>query len=200
MVARIDITGQKSGRLTAVKVSTVRHKTGRLMWECLCECGTTIPVLTSQFTRKNTQSCGCQSVCGIRKSKSYPRTPDKYPHAAAEIFKRYRHLVDVLIDNHANLEIEEIAVDLLKRACFIVQYREGTNDPVRNISRYLWKSISYAPYRYRSQIKELRYNKTVNPIGSKMTDVTSQYIPVARAETQGKKRTVKSAHMKFKRC
>lgn len=50
---RSDITGQKFGKLTAVKFA------GDSRWECLCDCGNTSIVLTSNLKRNNTKSCGC---------------------------------------------------------------------------------------------------------------------------------------------
>nr|DAH26975.1 MAG TPA: Acetone carboxylase alpha subunit [Caudoviricetes sp.] len=35
----IDITGQKFGKLTAIKRTKKRDKTGNIYWYCECECG-----------------------------------------------------------------------------------------------------------------------------------------------------------------
>lgn len=53
-----DITGQKSGRLTAIRYYG-KSKSGHSMWECLCECGGISIAPISSLTRKLTQSCGC---------------------------------------------------------------------------------------------------------------------------------------------
>ena len=50
---RNDITGKKFGRLT-----TIRYL-GESMWECECECGNKLNVLTSKLTSGHTRSCGC---------------------------------------------------------------------------------------------------------------------------------------------
>ena len=56
---RIDITGQKFGKLTAVRL----HKSGRWnrseMWECKCECGADQIVCKSNLLSGHTTSCGC---------------------------------------------------------------------------------------------------------------------------------------------
>lgn len=54
--------GDKFGRLTVVRkvesyVSPSGNKTGR--WECLCDCGSTSSVLTSNLSRGISTSCGC---------------------------------------------------------------------------------------------------------------------------------------------
>lgn len=48
-----NLTGQKFGRLTAIKYL------GNRKWQCKCECGNIIDVFTNNLTRGNTKSCGC---------------------------------------------------------------------------------------------------------------------------------------------
>lgn len=58
MPKKLDLTGQKFGRLIAIKEGP-RNNAGRTTWICKCECGTEKTVLTTQLTSGNTQSCGC---------------------------------------------------------------------------------------------------------------------------------------------
>jgi len=54
----IDISGQKFGRLTAIK--RIAGKEGkRGFWRCRCDCGNGKKVYTSSLTRGMTKSCGC---------------------------------------------------------------------------------------------------------------------------------------------
>jgi len=55
---RIDITGQKIGRLTVIRAI---RKPGieRLFYECICECGSTRVIGAQNLRRRLTQSCGC---------------------------------------------------------------------------------------------------------------------------------------------
>jgi hypothetical protein len=54
-----DITGEKFGRLTAVKrASTVKHGQ-QLSWVCICDCGNTCIAKGSNLRRGTTKSCGC---------------------------------------------------------------------------------------------------------------------------------------------
>jgi hypothetical protein len=55
----IDLTGQKFGRLTVLRLASERAPGGKAQWVCLCECGNekTTPGL---FLRKGyARSCGC---------------------------------------------------------------------------------------------------------------------------------------------
>ena len=54
----IDLTGQKSGKLTAIKrIGTNKWKTA--IWLCKCECGNTKNVSTTDFKANKVKSCGC---------------------------------------------------------------------------------------------------------------------------------------------
>lgn len=54
----LDLTGQKFGRLTAIKkVGT--NSQGNFMWLCLCDCGKETVVNSQRLKRGRTKSCGC---------------------------------------------------------------------------------------------------------------------------------------------
>ncbi len=57
----IDITGQKFGRLTALKPTENRNSKGSIMWLCECECGTIKEICITDLRNKGTVSCGCLS-------------------------------------------------------------------------------------------------------------------------------------------
>ncbi len=57
MSKRIDLTGQKFGRLTVVEYS--HTKDGVAYWRCLCDCGNASIVRGPSLREGNTQSCGC---------------------------------------------------------------------------------------------------------------------------------------------
>lgn len=52
-----DITGQRFGRLVAVKPH--RDSNGNWKWECKCDCGNTTYVSSGLLKSGNTKSCGC---------------------------------------------------------------------------------------------------------------------------------------------
>ena len=55
-----DLTGRKFGKLTAVKyIGRGTHKAS--LWECKCDCGKTLNVMSTSLLSGNTKSCGCLS-------------------------------------------------------------------------------------------------------------------------------------------
>lgn len=55
MPAKLDLTGQRFGRLTALRPEYRKHRG----WACRCDCGATTWVLTAALINNNTKSCGC---------------------------------------------------------------------------------------------------------------------------------------------
>ena len=79
---RIDLTGQKIGRLLVLGLSE-HQEWGKQIWICQCDCGTICEHQTGDLTKKNpVQSCGCLQR-----------------EAASETGKRTIHL----ISNHAGI-------------------------------------------------------------------------------------------------
>lgn len=58
MPKKIDLTGQRFGQLVVIKESPER-KSGRVCWECQCDCGNTIVVKGLSLKNGDTKSCGC---------------------------------------------------------------------------------------------------------------------------------------------
>lgn len=55
----LDLTGQRFGRLTVLKLSNRESENSRVFWECICECGTKKSISSSALRQGRTQSCGC---------------------------------------------------------------------------------------------------------------------------------------------
>lgn len=55
---RKDITGQRFGKLTAIR-DTEERKHGSIVWECRCDCGATVMVAGTTLRSGKTRSCGC---------------------------------------------------------------------------------------------------------------------------------------------
>lgn len=55
---RIDLLGMRFGRLVVVKESPIRTS-GRVHWDCLCDCGKTVTVASASLKNGLTKSCGC---------------------------------------------------------------------------------------------------------------------------------------------
>lgn len=70
MVARIDLTGQRFGRLVAIRLGAPHQSPSRaqVTWECRCDCGTTVTVQRGSLRNGSSTSCGCSyKDLGIRK-------------------------------------------------------------------------------------------------------------------------------------
>jgi len=57
--SRIDLTGQKFGRLTVLNFASYDKKAHIAKWKCLCDCGKVTEVRTCHLRSSHTQSCGC---------------------------------------------------------------------------------------------------------------------------------------------
>ncbi len=69
---RIDVTGQRFGRLTALE--RLDEKSGRsFLWRCRCDCGKEIKARVDSLTSGNTTSCGCTRAEKKRKDISGQR-------------------------------------------------------------------------------------------------------------------------------
>lgn len=54
-----DLTGRRFGKLYVIKQDTERTKSGGLKWLCVCDCGTTKSMSSSNITRRLNTGCGC---------------------------------------------------------------------------------------------------------------------------------------------
>ena len=59
----VDISGQKFGRLTALK-PVGKDKYGAVIWLCECACGKKIKTLGGRLRNGQTKSCGCYKKDG----------------------------------------------------------------------------------------------------------------------------------------
>lgn len=55
---KIDLTGQRFGKLVVVGECEERSNRGLVMWSCLCDCGKQIQVVGGALKSGNTKSCG----------------------------------------------------------------------------------------------------------------------------------------------
>ena len=63
MPRKLDLTGQRFGRLLALREATEEEKCGRkgVFWYCLCNCGNYTVTRTHSLRCGETKSCGCHS-------------------------------------------------------------------------------------------------------------------------------------------
>lgn len=57
MGAKVDITGQKFGMLTAIE-PTDQRKDKKIVWQCRCDCGREVFVTAKELRAGKTQTCG----------------------------------------------------------------------------------------------------------------------------------------------
>ena len=67
--------GQKFNRLTVIKDSGKRTKSGNIMWNCKCDCGNIVTIQGSHLNTAHTKSCGC-----LFKEKHGQNLPYNYTH------------------------------------------------------------------------------------------------------------------------
>jgi len=54
-----DITGNVYGRLRVLSFDSLSEDDNRAWWNCVCTCGSTLPILGKSLRNGLTQSCGC---------------------------------------------------------------------------------------------------------------------------------------------
>ncbi len=76
MSRRIDITGERYGRLTVLSYVETRRG-GKAFWLCRCDCGNESVVSSCDLRSGHTQSCGClyrESIGNIRRTHGMTNT------------------------------------------------------------------------------------------------------------------------------
>lgn len=58
-MATKDLIGQKFGRLTVIGKNSERSPHRYVRWDCLCDCGGSITVVSNNLATGDTTSCGC---------------------------------------------------------------------------------------------------------------------------------------------
>lgn len=56
----VNLTGRKFGRLTVGIDTGRRDDSGRVIWNCMCDCGNTRDAVSRDLTSGRTTSCGCK--------------------------------------------------------------------------------------------------------------------------------------------
>lgn len=172
---KLDLSGVVAGRLTAVYPVL-----GTADWFCTCSCGNSAIVKSTDLTRNRKRSCGCWQLESRRKNMLakkrlfWPPTPERYPESAAAIFGEYLYLVNTLLDqNGAVMGLEDTAINLMLRACWIVACRASTDNPIENIKGYLCGYLFKGRAVLRNRRNQDRIYKTEE--GGTMTESTLNY-------------------------
>ena len=62
MGKKIDLVGEVYGKLTVLKDTGKRGKSGFVIWECQCDCGNIREVYSNALSSGNSKSCGCSRI------------------------------------------------------------------------------------------------------------------------------------------
>jgi hypothetical protein len=89
----LDLTGMKSGMLTATRPVGNQKKRG-VVWECVCDCGDTTSLIASKILRGETKSCGCQRSGGRDRGYKQRRDRARSRQVFGEIPLWYFHSIE----------------------------------------------------------------------------------------------------------
>jgi hypothetical protein len=67
----VDMSGRRSGILTAIKNTGKIGPRGFRVWIARCDCGNTIECLSSTFSGRGKKSCGCLAITPLHVIKSF---------------------------------------------------------------------------------------------------------------------------------
>lgn len=86
----LQLTDKKFGRLTVKDKSTQKTSYGHTHWNCVCDCGNKVTVISNNITSGNTTSCGC-----LRKEKTSKLGKSKITHEMShtKTYKAWKNLI-----------------------------------------------------------------------------------------------------------
>jgi hypothetical protein len=92
---KIDITGQRFGRLVVVASATTRRRPNgytRRYWRCRCDCGTELEAMSSNLKQRPDPSCGClQTEKLVAKNFRHGGTQERLYEIWSGMLKRCRN-------------------------------------------------------------------------------------------------------------
>ena len=193
----IDLTGQRFGRLTVIRESSYRSNKSGTWWECQCECGKIVNVLSVRLRYGTTKSCGC-----LRKENKsyYPKNRKKRKPISEETREKFRQNMIRRNTTHGLSKTKEHkAWRGMKNRCFNIKDRDYKNWGGRGITVCdRWKSsfanflsdMGKAPEGY--SLDRINNNGNYEPSNCRWADNSTQ-----RKNTRS---YVKSLRLKFYFC
>ena len=85
----LDLTGQRFGKLVAIRDSGQRTRAKKVIWECKCDCGEVSFVSRGALRSGDTKSCGC-----LNKEVNSKRMKTKSCHAKTVEARKGKDLID----------------------------------------------------------------------------------------------------------
>ena len=208
-----DITGERFGSLTAVRLTGYKDKGEKPTWILRCDCGGSREMSYSRILLCKKQNIRLN--CGNREKHSdryleYPPIPNPYPKEAGYLLEKYLYLSE-LHYNKIDSELQDEKRDRLLRACWILTYRRQQGEAITEIyeKRFIKKHLRYCSIDVFWK-RKLRQNGGLlytnfgdkKELGDSMTALTYNDYPAL--EARGKnilliKGTPKPKKFKFKR-
>src|SRR3990172_3636584 len=144
MSAFKDITGQRFGRLTAVKVvgKYVRGKNTSMIWECVCDCGN-IKNVRKNMLGVHVNSCGCLRLDTAKMRGRNNKGKMGLPFGIAAKNKLFDHYKRAAECRGLGFELSLMEFeDLTKKNCFYcgIEPRQQTGDKGMN-GKYVYNGI-----------------------------------------------------------
>ena len=143
----LDISGQKFGTLTAIRLTGKKCKHGKPLWEMKCACGKTVQMSLSHIRRD--EYYGNRINCKDRgkhpeRFLTYPPTPNPYPKEAGRLLEKYLGFTKLRYTK-VDSQVEDEKLDRLIRACWIITYRRQIGEYFSEIHerRFLAKHLKY---------------------------------------------------------
>lgn len=88
---RVDLSGQRFGKLTALYPTKKRDARGSVVWHCTCDCGGVIELTQAELAHGNYKSCGCMKTENQMKISTRLHRIDG---TCLEILERRKHRCD----------------------------------------------------------------------------------------------------------
>ncbi|MCO6500053.1 MAG: hypothetical protein J5I47_06710 [Vicingus serpentipes] len=98
----IDITGEKFGRLTAIKY--IESKNKKRFYLCKCDCGNEVKITVDNLRSGNSSSCGCLAKELLLKRNKENRLPDNGSVWNLFYKRHIRNSTDRNLENYLSLE------------------------------------------------------------------------------------------------
>lgn len=70
MPNKIDLTGNRYGKLVVLSEMLGRNIHGNILWLCQCDCGNTKAIIGGSLKNGSTTSCGCHGLSMLAKNRS----------------------------------------------------------------------------------------------------------------------------------
>jgi len=88
MVAKLDITGLKFGKLTAIKENGFDKSPSRkhIRWDCKCDCGNILNVRLNALRTGGVKSCGCLMVGNIKHGMKHTKEYETWSRIKARCY------------------------------------------------------------------------------------------------------------------